>query len=235
MDVHELTTVLISAEHASNTIPAQWAHLFATPEAQAALHSHRGWDPGTAEPATEIARAAQQRPHLGVVSRLLIELNRSLNHPQLWSEYSRKLSDSEQGELLARYYQPHRDLIEAEVAAHIRAQRRVVHIALHSFTPVWDNRDRTVDIGFLFDPDRPSEVARCAKWKMCLHQQRPDLRLRDNEPYHGIDDGLTSHLRRRFPDPHYAGIEVEVNQRFPLGEAADWHALRAQLVKCLVV
>jgi hypothetical protein len=35
-----------------------------------------------------------------------------------------------------------------------------------------------------------------------------------NKPYLGIDDGLTTYLRTVYPDSHYAGIEIEINQKF---------------------
>jgi hypothetical protein len=35
-----------------------------------------------------------------------------------------------------------------------------------------------------------------------------------NKPYLGIDDGLTTYLRTIYPDSRYAGIEIEINQKF---------------------
>jgi hypothetical protein len=34
-----------------------------------------------------------------------------------------------------------------------------------------------------------------------------------NYPYQGTSDGFTTHLRKKFPDSQYVGIELEVNQK----------------------
>ncbi|GAB1446465.1 hypothetical protein MASR2M41_22460 [Flammeovirgaceae bacterium] len=38
--------------------------------------------------------------------------------------------------------------------------------------------------------------------------------MRFNEPYLGIDDGLTSYLRTQYSNSQYAGVEIEINQKF---------------------
>jgi hypothetical protein len=59
------------------------------------------------------------------------------------------------------------------------------------------------------------------------------LRVRRNYPYAGKGDGLTRHLRRRFPPREYVGIELEVNQRIVIDAGARWIALRRMLVESL--
>ena len=39
------------------------------------------------------------------------------------------------------------------------------------------------------------------------------LRVELNQPYLGIDDGLTTAMRQQFADHDYAGIELEINHR----------------------
>jgi hypothetical protein len=57
--------------------------------------------------------------------------------------------------------------------------------------------------------------------------------VRRNYPYRGDADGLTTHLRKRYPDGRYTGVEIEVNQKHTLGDAARWRALRNLLVHSL--
>ena len=46
----------------------------------------------------------------------------------------------------------------------------------------------------------------------------------------GYDDGsCTMYLRRRYPNPSYSGIELEVNQKYPLGPPQAWRAMRRGL------
>jgi hypothetical protein len=71
----------------------------------------------------------------------------------------------------------------------------------------------------LFDPDRKSEQDFSSHLKNEIESQDPNLKVKFNYPYLGIDDGFTTSLRTKFPDDKYAGIEIEVNQ-----EMAVWAA-----------
>jgi hypothetical protein len=61
----------------------------------------------------------------------------------------------------------------------------------------------------------------------------PGLRLRRNQPYRGRSDGLASLLRSRHADTAYAGIELEVNQRFCEAGGPSWPELQGRLVDSL--
>ena len=43
-----------------------------------------------------------------MISRLLIEPNRSLHHPQLFSEFTRDLSEARKDEIIEEFYLPYR-------------------------------------------------------------------------------------------------------------------------------
>jgi hypothetical protein len=92
---------------------------------------------------------------------------------------------------------------------------------------------RTADVGFLYDPARPGEVALATRWLEALRALRPDLRLRRNYPYLGKSDGLTFRMRRRYPPETYVGIELEVNQQFVRAGGRPWAALRRAVVNSL--
>jgi len=49
----------------------------------------------------------------------------------------------------------------------------------------------------------------------------------------GKGDGLTSHLRRRFGQHDYVGIELELNQSLVASAAPRWIALRRVLIDSL--
>ena len=76
-------------------------------------------------------------------------------------------------------------------------------------------------------------VELCARWKASLAAFAPGLRVRRNYPYAGKGDGLTSHLRLRFPSNAYVGIELEINQRIVLVAGPRWTALRRLLIESL--
>jgi predicted N-formylglutamate amidohydrolase len=223
--------LLLTAEHAANTIPARYRDV--AQRAGTCLETHRGYDPGTAELARELARSLKAPLVLGRHSRLLIELNRSPDHPRLWSEFSRPLDAARKQEVLDGYYRAYRDSVVAQIRKLSGSGDRVLHLSVHSFTPELGGEIRNADIGLLYDPRRKVEAGFCERWKSVLKEQPMTLRVRRNYPYLGIADGLVTHLRRQFSQEIYAGLELEVNQSFPLGPATRWRLLQECLVRSL--
>lgn len=202
--------VLLTCEHGGNHVPRSYRELFDAPAAKRALASHRGYDPG----AMSVARALARRLSVDLLAvsttRLLVEPNRSLGHPKLFSEWSRALGPRQRDAAIQRHYLPHRRRVVEAVAE--AAPRTVHHIAVHSFAPALGGTRRNADIGLLYDPARKREGKLCRRWREVLAAIDPALRVRLNYPYRGKSDGLTTALRRQFPAPRYLGIELEINQ-----------------------
>lgn len=206
----KIRTWLLSCEHGGKRVPPAYRHLFATARARRALAGHRGYDVGALDLATELAARLRVPLFAGEVTRLLVDLNRSSGHPHLFSEFSSRLDPERRRDVVARHYLPHRDRIAQAIDA--AEAGPVCHVAVHSFSATWRGEKRRADVGLLYDPARPLERALCGEWRSLLLRAAPGLRVRRNYPYRGVADGLTTALRRRFPDPRYAGIELEVNQ-----------------------
>lgn len=217
-------SVLLTCEHATHHIPLEYRHLFRG--ASAVLASHRGWDPGAREMAESLSHDSGARLISGRVSRLLVELNRSLGHPQLWSEFTAPLPESEKAVILADQYLPYRALAHRHVARRVAADETVLHFSIHSFTPVMDGHIRDCDVGLLFDPARPLERSTARELRAWLRFVIPGLRVRMNYPYRGIDDGCATWLREHFPTDRYSGIEIEFNQALLLDRAGVWTTLK---------
>ena len=222
---------LVTCEHGGNRVPPTYRPLFRGQRAR--LDSHRGYDPGALVMARALAGALGAPLVASTTTRLLIDLNRSLGHPQLFSAATRRVPASVRSRIVTRYYRPHRDAVEHHVMQATSRGRRVIHIASHSFTPVLDGRVRDADVGLLYDPGRRGEAALCTRWKASLAALAPHLRVRRNYPYAGKGDGLTRYLRSRFPPRAYVGIELEVNQAIVLAAGRPWAALRRVLVDSL--
>lgn len=223
--------LVISCEHGGCEVPGACAALFRGREAL--LDSHRGWDAGALELARQMADAFGVPLHAATTTRLLVDLNRSIGHPRLFSEVTRALPPERRQDIVDRYYRPHRQAVEADIARLVVSGRRVIHVASHSFTPTLDNVPRQADVAWLYDPRRPGEVAIARSWMREFAQLAPELRLRRNYPYRGRGDGLTAALRTRYPDSSYAGIELEVNQRFVEQGGTPWERLKTLLVDSL--
>jgi predicted N-formylglutamate amidohydrolase len=224
-------TWLITCEHGGNRVPAPMRSLFRGH--RALLATHRGFDPGARSLARDLAVAFDAPVVTSTVSRLVVDLNRSIGHPQLFSPVTRALPREVRASIVARHYRPYREEVERLVAHGVALGHRVIHVSSHSFTPVLGGEVRRADVGLLYDPGRRGEVALCARWKAALAMRDPALRVRRNYPYAGKGDGLTAYLRRRFPPEAYVGIELEVNQRIVLAAGRPWAALRGTLVDSL--
>lgn len=223
---------LVTCEHGGALIPRRYRKLFAGHENL--LASHRGYDPGARAMARDLAAALNAPLFLSLTSRLLIDLNRSLGHPRLYSEITRAAPLAIRREICAEYYLPYRRRVENWVSTVIARGERVIHISSHSFTPELHDVVRNADVGLLYDPARVGEAALCRRWQAALRSQALALRVRRNYPYEGKSDGLAAWLRRRFSPPCYVGIELEINQAwvFPGGRA--WRDLRRAVTDALV-
>jgi predicted N-formylglutamate amidohydrolase len=89
----------------------------------------------------------------------------------------------------------------------------VLHLGIHSFTPVLDGVTRKPDVALLYDPARPAERRLARAWSSALAGTLPSRVVRRNDPYRGNTDGLATAMRRELGATRYIGIEIEVNQR----------------------
>ncbi len=226
-----IDSFLVTCEHGGNRIPAPYRRLFHGQ--RRLLDSHRGYDPGALVMAKMLARAFKAPLVTSTVSRLVVDLNRSIGHPRLFSPTTRDTSVTVREDIVARYYRPYRAEVERHVKRLVARGRRVIHISSHSFTPVLDGKVRHADVGLLYHPGRRGEAELCGRWKASLAAIAPELRVRRNYPYAGKGDGLTSYLRLCFPPDAYVGVELEVNQSIVLAAGQRWTALRRLLVESL--
>jgi predicted N-formylglutamate amidohydrolase len=203
--------LVLSCEHGGNLIPLDWKEHFAGIDS--VLSSHRGFDPGTEDMFDFLLPLA----NFGIknkLSRLLIEFNRSSHHPQLFSTWSKNISSDEKEQIIKKYYQPYRDQLISEITNMLsKSKDPVLHISLHSFTPELNGKYRNNDLGLLYDPKRKLEKEFAQQFKKTIRSFSESYSVRYNYPYLGIADGLTTYLRKLFPE-NYLGIELEINQKW---------------------
>jgi predicted N-formylglutamate amidohydrolase len=202
--------LLFSCEHGGNNVPAEFNYLFKN--GTRTLESHQGLDKG----ALVIARAAAKRLGVPLVysetSRLVIDLNRSLHHPGVFSKFTQQCSRETRQAIIKRIYEPYRNKVDKFVKSSVEKKCPVIHLSFHTFTPRLANIVRTADIGLLYDPSREQEKDICRRLRETI-KCRSDYRVRLNYPYRGKADGHTTALRKKYPDKYYSGIEIEVNQK----------------------
>lgn len=227
----EFDHLIVSCEHGGKRIPPKWRARF-EPHREL-LDSYRGHDKGALEVAREIAALFRVDPHFSTVSRLLVDLNRSITNREMWSPVSQAFSDGDKQEIVQKHYAPYRGAIESEIAEWNARNRRVLHLSVHTFTPVFNGEVRNADIGLLYDPSRRMEVAFCRALQDAFERHCPEIAVRRNYPYAGTDDGITRHLRGLFPGALYAGIELEINQRPFLEDPAEWLEVKDRVARTL--
>src|SRR6476646_10334032 len=148
--VGRMDTFIITCEHGGNRIPAPYRRLFRGQ--RALLDSHRGYDPGALVLAQALAEAFGAPLVSSTVSRLLIDLNRSIGHPQLFSAATRAAPAKLREKIVEQHYRPYRIRVECPVRQSVSRARRVIHISSHSFTSELDGEVRCADVGLLYDP-----------------------------------------------------------------------------------
>lgn len=199
------TGLLLVCEHASNHIPS----CFLTADLSDALReSHAAWDPG----AVEIARALACR--LGAclveakVSRLVFDCNRPPGARDAMPDRSERfiipinqdLTDDEIQLRIDTVYEPFR----AAVAAAVGSSQALVTI--HSFTPIYNGKERSVEIGVLHDADTAMADAMLSHATATI---MGDLDIRRNEPY-GPKDGVTHTLVEHGIKNNIPNVMIEI-------------------------
>jgi predicted N-formylglutamate amidohydrolase len=204
--------VVLSCEHGGNVVPDAFSGLFRN--ASGILASHRGWDPGALDLFMEMGDAGVDFSLFSETTRLLIDLNRSLNKRSLFSEFTRLLEEVQKRTIIDQYYQPFREKFSAHLKSLTDEKRFVLHVSVHSFTPVFEGKERNADVGLLYDPGFGLEKEISLLWKKKMAARLPGLHIRMNYPYLGKNDGHVFALRNQFGPENYAGIELEVNQKY---------------------
>lgn len=203
---------LITCEHAGNFVPANYRYLFLGNEA--VLDTHRGIDIGAGALAENLADSLKLPLYVNVISRLLIDSNRSKFNPELYSEFSRTLDPVVKKFLMKKYYTAYRQQVYEWIKDRARKTDSVVHLSIHTFTPELKGEVRSADIGILYDEKREPEAKIARQLVSELGIFAPHYVTKHNYPYLGTADGFTTYLRKDFRAQNYSGIEIEVNNKY---------------------
>lgn len=206
--------LLITCEHASRALPPGMELGIGAEE----LGSHIGWDQGAAAMADAVVDTLGCACVKGAYTRLLVDLNRPVDSPMVVPAVSfgvripanAGLSPDEHAWRIATYHEPHWRRVIELVDARIDRHGGCLHLGMHSFEPLVEPGAREFDVGVLFDPDREPEATIAARLVSGLAAAGYDAR--PNQPYLGIDEGLTTWLRSRLGAGAYVGIEIEVSR-----------------------
>jgi predicted N-formylglutamate amidohydrolase len=205
--------VVLSCEHASWTLPP--GEELGVPDEL--LRSQASWDHGAFEIAARVGEALGLPVHASAFSRMYVDLNRPVDHPQVIPVVSygvpvpgnAGLTSDERGRRIEQLHRPFWDAVRRDVRARLLDRGACLHLSSHSFAPELDPDRRTYDCGVLYDPAAAFEASLAERLQFGL--RRAGLDVRANQPYRGTEAALVTSLRGEMPADAYAGIELETS------------------------
>lgn len=180
------SAVVLICEHASNRLPEVLGSLGLAGDD---LARHIAWDIGAEATARRLSRLLDAPLLLQRYSRLAYDCNRPPESADCIPEVSETTAIPGNCNLtveqrLARtrsIYRPFHDGVSALLDRRAAEGRRSILVSIHSFTPVYKGRQRTLELGILHDRDTALSST--------LIKSFPSIDARLNEPY-GPKDGV---------------------------------------------
>jgi len=213
-----LSSVLISCEHATNRMP--FGHGVGR-EQRRVLSSHWGWDIGAWELSLDLARRLKAGAIGGRWSRLLVDLNRRADDPTLLRSraggvdlpWNAGLDAEEIERRVIDYHTPYHLELDRLILRRLVREVRPLLLAVHSFTPVFDGRERQFEIGILYEHHR-----RLAH-RLGRALRGAGMTVRYNQPYSGMA-GMMYAVDRHGSHHRLPCLELEVNHDIVCTKAA---------------
>jgi len=217
---------LLTADHAGRAIPQVLRDLGVS---DAELGRHIACDIGIAGVTRRLSALMDAPAVLQYYSRLVIDCNRPAGAESAFPEISEatvipgNLGLSEEAKAARReaIFAPYHAAIGRVIEA-----RRMIYVALHSFTPVYLGIARPMHVAMLYN-----RAPRFSQALAGLLREEPGLVVAENEPYSVSDEtdyGVPVHAERRGLDY----VEIEIRQDLIQDEAgqAEWAARLARLL-----
>jgi len=177
---------LVICDHASNYIPLEYKNLGVSKKD---LQSHRAFDLGASQVASELSNLLSCNLVMANFSRLLIDPNRGKDDPTLIPKLSEgKIikgninismfeDDIERSKRIHQFYLPYHKQINRFIDKSLDNGKIPKILSIHSFTPIWKGKKREIDVGILWDKDNRLS-------KIFLNSLK-NIKLGDNKPYSG--------------------------------------------------
>jgi predicted N-formylglutamate amidohydrolase len=188
------SAVFIICEHASRALPEKFGDLGLSIEA---LSSHIAWDPGALAVARKMSASLDATLVSQRFSRLIYDCNRPPESAGAMPETSeiytipgnQHLGEMDRQARTEALYIPFHDRIRSMLKKRAARGQENVIVTIHSFTPVYNGRQRAVELGILHDEDRwlADRILDAAAKAPLFHTER-------NQPY-GTEVGVTHTLK----------------------------------------
>lgn len=202
--------MLVVCDHAGRAIPPEYGSLGVAEEK---LGGHIAWDIGAGALTRRLADQLGACAVVARYSRLVVDLNRGLDHPTLMVARSdgievpgnRDLDPTAIERRLDLYYRPYHQAV-AERLARLKARYGApALIGIHSFTPVMNGVERPWQVGLLWNKDR-----RLVDPMLAALAGQDDVMAAENEPYSGRTTNHTMDIHGT--DHGLPNLSIEVRQ-----------------------
>lgn len=210
--------MLVTCEHASAAVPPPLS-----PSADDApwLETHWAYDIGAASVARRLADLAGSVAVLARFSRLVCDANRDVGDPT-WIRasvdghalsFNHAIDEAERERRHSCYHAPYHAEIDRLLRERTPSGADVLLLSIHSFTPVYEGEDRSMEVGVLFDRHAP--IAE----RLEVELRREGFATALNAPYSGMD-GLIFAAQRHGVAHNVVYLELEVRQDLIADHAA---------------
>ncbi|MGM0423114.1 MAG: N-formylglutamate amidohydrolase [Pseudomonadota bacterium] len=188
-------SVLIICDHASNKIPKKLNTLGVD---HATLEKHIAYDIGTEYIGKYIADQMNVPAVLSGFSRLVVDLNRDLDHHCSIAEINddiripgnENLHPAQKQRRIDEIYTPYHAEISASIDTIRKQGKQPFVISVHSFTPEMNGVQRETEIGILWEQSNKDIATAILK---DLENRNPDLVVGNNQPYSFVDEPRLNH------------------------------------------
>ncbi len=210
---------VLVCEHASNRIPATFEHVGISKRAQ---QSHAGWDIGALALASILSDNLESPLVTSTVSRLIYDCNRAPNSDTAIVARSemeaipgnQNLTPEQRSKRINTVYYPF-----CQALSNLLDRRQAQNIStclvtVHSFTPVFHGKVRTVELGVLHDNDSVM-----ADLILAIATKHTNLVVERNQPY-GPTDDVTHTLQKHAMPRNMANVMLEIKNDLLLEPAS---------------
>ena len=212
LNEHGTASVLLTGDHVSNRIPRALDVLGLDP---AVLEQHVAYDIGTHKLISHLVEHLDAPAVIAGYSRLVVDLNRSLEDPTAFPEVSdgipipgnQGLSRADRAARVHSFYTPYRVAIDRTLHRFRERGITPAFISIHSFTPQMAGKERPWHIGLLWDKDPRIPLPLMET----LRAHPAGFNVGDNEPYSGRHpaDYTIDHHAEAAGLPH---VSIEIRQ-----------------------
>lgn len=224
--------LVLICEHAGKVIPKSLGSLGLSAEDRT---RHIAWDIGAEAVSRGLAQALDAPLLLQRYSRLVYDCNRPPESPDAMPALSEttqipgneKLAPDERLKRIRGIYRPFHDAVSRFLDHRAAQGAAALLVTIHSFTPIYKGKRRSLDLGVLHDSD-----TRLADLVLSLCGRLKDIVVKRNEPY-GPEDGVchTLNLHGSARGLHHVMLEIRNDLISHEAGQAQWAARLATVLE----